>query len=69
MGEDCYLWIDESKPEDERTMSALCEKCHLANPSLGWFWEGSRLGYGPFEYVCNKCGHIIHAAPLAKVES
>jgi hypothetical protein len=50
-------------------MSALCEKCHLANPSLGWFWEGSRLGYGPFEYVCNKCGHIIHAAPLAKVES
>lgn len=61
--ENCYLWIDESVPEDERTMSVLCEECHLKYPTLGWFWEGSRLGYGPFDFVCNKCGHVVHAAP------
>jgi len=59
--ENCYLWMDQSIPEEERTMNVLCEKCHLKYPGLGWFWEGSRLGYGPFEFICNKCGHIVHS--------
>lgn len=61
--QDCYLWIDESVPEDERTMNVLCMECSKKFPGLGWFWEGSRLGYGPFEFTCNKCGHIVHHAP------
>ena len=62
--EDCYLWIDPEIPEDERTMQVLCTQCHDANfPDLGWFWEGSKLGYGPFDFICCKCGHVVNAAP------
>lgn len=61
--QDCYLWIDESAPEDERTVNVLCMGCSKKFPGLGWFWEGSRLGYGPFDFICNKCGHIVSAAP------
>lgn len=61
--EDCYLWIDENIPEDEQTMNVLCTKCHEKEPELGWFWEGSKHGYGPFEFICNKCGHIVHPGP------
>ena len=60
--EDCYIWMDETIPEDQRTMNILCEQCHVKYPGLGWFWEGSRLGYGPFDFICNKCGHVVHAA-------
>ena len=60
--EDCYLWMDEKVPEDQRTMNVLCLKCHKENP-IGWLWEGSRLGYGPFDFVCNQCGHVVHSAP------
>lgn len=67
--EDCYLWMDESIPEEERTMNVLCEQCHPKYPGLGWFWEGSRLGYGPFEFVCNKCGHVVHAAPKSNTKN
>lgn len=58
--EDCYLWMDESIPEEERTINVLCEQCHLKYPGLGWFWEGSKLGYGPFDFICNKCEHVIY---------
>lgn len=64
--QDCYLWIDESVPEDERTMNVLCMECSKQFPGLGWFWEGSRLGYGPFEFTCKKCGHIVHQAPKSQ---
>jgi hypothetical protein len=58
--EDCYIWIDETIPEDDRTMNICCEQCHLKYPGLGWFWEGSKLGYGPFEFICNKCGRTVY---------
>lgn len=67
--QDCYLWIDESVPEDERTMNVLCMECSKKFPGLGWFWEGSRLGYGPFEFACEKCGHIVHNAPKSQNSS
>ena len=44
--EDCYLWVDEKVPEEQRTINVFCVKCHQENP-IGWFWEGSRLGYVP----------------------
>lgn len=61
--ENCYFWTDETIPEDKRTINVLCMECHEKNPELGWFWEGSRLGYGPFEFVCNTCGHVVHNKP------
>lgn len=67
--EDCYIWMDETIPEDRRTMNILCEQCHLKYPGLGWFWEGSRLGYGPFDFICNKCGHVVHAGPVKNTEA
>lgn len=58
---DCYLWIDQSIPEKERKINVLCQKCHEKDPEIGWFWEGSKLGYGPFDFICS-CGHPIHLA-------
>ena len=66
--ENCYLWFDPEVPEDQRTMNVHCEQCHIKHPDLGWFWEGSRLGYGPFDFICNECGHVIHAAPKSNNE-
>lgn len=60
--EDCYLWMDKDVPEDKRTMNVLCIKCHEKNP-IGWLWEGSKRGYGPFDFICNTCGHVVHSAP------
>jgi hypothetical protein len=60
--EDCYLWMDQKVPADQRTIKILCEQCHLKFPELGWFWEGSRLGYGPFDFICDQCGHVVHSA-------
>lgn len=61
MKEDCYLWADEKLPEEQRTINVVCMECHKKNPTLGWFWEGSRLGYGPFDFIC-ACGHKVHSA-------
>ena len=60
MAEDCWFWMDENIPEEERTMNVLCRKCHEQFPKLGWFWEGSKHGYGPYDFICKKCGHEIH---------
>jgi len=59
--EDCYIYSDNEIPEDQRAINILCEKCHLEFPNLGWFWEGSKLGYGPYDFVCSKCEHVIHS--------
>lgn len=54
----CYFYIDSSIPEDKRTMLILCENCQKKHPEIkGWFWNGN---YGNFDYICNKCGEIIH---------
>lgn len=59
MSEDCYFFIDMDKdvPEEKRTISVLCVKCHKEHytPDTGWFWPGSKEGYGPWEYKCSNC--------------
>ena len=59
--ENCYIYSDNEIPEDQRTISILCENCHLKFPNLGWFWKGSKLGYGPYDFICSKCEHVIHS--------
>lgn len=63
--EDCYFYIDDSQPEEERNLNVLCIKCHEHFPDLGWFWQGSKHGYGPYDFVCAKCQHIVYSPTLA----
>ena len=58
--ENCFFYVDESKSPEDRTMCVMCVACHDKDPEVGWFWEGSRLGYGPFDFVCDRCGNVIH---------
>lgn len=68
--EDCYFWIDQSVPEDEQKMNVLCVECHdEKRPELGWFWEGSTKGYGPFDFICEICGRTIHTSNNTKENS
>jgi DNA-directed RNA polymerase subunit RPC12/RpoP len=58
MSENCYFYIPET---EEQKMSVLCMECHKKHhPESGWFWEGTKLGYGPWTYKCNICEHIVH---------
>ena len=60
--EDCYFFIDPdpSVPEEQKTMSILCVKCHRDTPDVGWFYQGSKDGYGPFVYECTRCNKMIY---------
>ena len=57
--EDCFFYTDESLVPEKRKICTMCVRCREQHPELGWFWEGSKLGYGPFDFICKKCGHII----------
>ena len=58
--EDCYFYTDISLPQNEQEINVLCVNCYKNGGINGWLWEGSRLGYGPFDFTCKKCGHEIH---------
>lgn len=61
--QDCYFFVDLSIPEEDRSMSVLCLECHDQKmPDTGWFYEGSKEGYGPFDYQCAICGNYVHKA-------
>jgi len=51
---DCYYFVDDKLPEEERIMQAMCAECHKTH-NLGWFWKGSELGYGDFDLMCSIC--------------
>jgi hypothetical protein len=59
MVEDCYFMQDQDEniSDEQRTMKVYCMD-HA--PKGAWFWEGSKEGYGPFSYICNVCGKVIH---------
>jgi hypothetical protein len=58
--EDCFLFIDYSVPEEDRTMSIACVECHEKHiPNIGMFWT-AKDGYGPFDYKCYKCKKFVH---------
>lgn len=59
--EDCFFYIDCRTPKDEQYMSVMCVQCHdEKHPDMGWFWPGTKKGYGPFEYKCAICGKMVH---------
>lgn len=61
--QNCYFFVDLSIPEKDRCISALCIQCHDAKlPDTGWFYNGMKEGYGPFDFKCSICGNFIHKA-------
>ena len=59
--EDCYFFEDGKVPLEERRISVLCVECHDTKmPNTGMFYKGSKEGYGPFNYKCCLCGHLVH---------
>ena len=70
MLEDCYFWVDPHQENDSQKISVFCQKCGKNKiPKAGWFWEGSKLGYGPFEFICCVCGHEIYNPTKEKNEN
>ena len=60
MPESCYFYIDASLSPEKQAIKVICVECHDKSDSkVGSYWDGS-LGYGPFNFICFKCGKIIH---------
>jgi hypothetical protein len=56
---DCYFYHNEEK----RKVRPVCVECHdykLEGKLRGWFWEGSKQGYGPWDFTCDFCKKVIH---------
>lgn len=65
MPKDAFFFFDKDKlkdvPEEEHTLSILCVPCRDERyPGVGWFWEGSKDGYGPWKYICCQCGKDVN---------
>lgn len=60
---DCFLFIDNEIPEDQRRIVVFCVECHNEKfPELGVFYNGSVEGYSNFDWKCSVCNKIIHKA-------
>jgi hypothetical protein len=58
---DCIFYIDKEEPAETRKIHVRCIKCAEDEPKDGmWFWYGSKKGYGPFLFQCERCEIIIH---------
>lgn len=55
--QDSY-WFIEGESNDAK-MNALCVIC-AKKQNKGWFWEGSRLGYGDYDLFCASCNNAIN---------
>ena len=68
--EDCYFFIecDPGIPEEERRVRVLCMDCHEKYKG-GWFYPGSKEGYGPYNYQCHMCKKIIYKGEHDETET
>lgn len=63
MSNDCYFFVDSTVPEEQQKISVLCVECHNTKmPKTGMFYQGSKDGYGPFNYKCCVCSKLVHKA-------
>lgn len=64
--ENCFFWVDQNLNPAEKelaTMSVICCECCAKYPGKfpgAWMWEGSKKGYGPFDYICDECSKVIY---------
>jgi hypothetical protein len=65
--EDCFFYIKGEDPD--AIIECLCVDCRESKFSkLGWFWEGSQKGYGPFKFACESCNKVIYNPPELEEE-
>lgn len=69
MDKDCYFSVRDDAEPGRQTIQATCVDCARKLGTPGWFWQGTVLGYGPWEFTCNRCGVVIHEAPRGHVRS
>ena len=51
-----------SDNKEEQKIKVFCVDCREKDiPNLGWYWEGETHGYGPFDFICCSCGHVIYS--------
>jgi len=60
---DCYFFIDIEDASKDKHIFCLHVECRDENyPDTGWFYQGSKEGYGPWDFICRHCGKYIHKA-------
>lgn len=57
--EDSYWWRDQSLPESEQRMRALCVECSR-DRGIGDYWPGKTMGYGNYDLKCFFCNKQIY---------
>ena len=59
---DCYIFMDPTIPEEKACMSFLCVDCkrEFFPDTEMHLHPGSKEGYGPFDFICDKCGCFLH---------
>lgn len=61
--EDCY-WFMIKENDGNKYVKPICVECVEKDKELkekkGWFWEGSKLGYGNYNLNCFVCNKIIN---------
>jgi hypothetical protein len=57
---DCFFIVDTGNSEENPKIQTFCVSCFEKDPQKdGWFWEGSKRGYGPYLFKCCKCDTIL----------
>jgi hypothetical protein len=57
--EDCFFYVGSTSQDEEERILARCLNCQKEEDG-GWFWEGSKKGYSPYDVSCNVCGKFIY---------
>lgn len=66
MSKNCYFIVKQDQDQAEK-ICALCIECkENYYPDEGWFWEGTKNGYGPWLYQCCNCSQVIHNPELGE---
>ena len=67
---DCYFYIDTSLELEKQAIHSICIECYGKNykDKNCWFWNGSKLGYGPWDIKCDSCNSFIHEVARSLVD-
>ena len=67
---DCFFYIDTSLEKDKQIIQSICIDCYeksFKNKNC-WFWNGQKLGYGPWNIKCDICNGFINQFTRSSVD-